>query len=172
MRRHGQRWIAGGAVLVLVLVAGWWIARNAFVETVAVPGTRVVLKTQLGDDGHSLEVARRGAVAAGGVRPSAARGDGSQAGSHGELRLDRRFWRSVDRVVGGRRHLRVYVPSAMAVHARARGWPRCRRADRPRGDPRGAARARLRGRARPAAVPVADGGSGGLRSARGPDRHG
>lgn len=64
MRRHGQRWIAAAAVLVLVLVAGWWIARNAFVETVAVPGTRLVLKTQLGDDGHSLEVARRGAVAA------------------------------------------------------------------------------------------------------------
>lgn len=50
--------------MVVLAVAGWWFARNAFVETVAVPGTKLVLKTQLEDDGRSLAVGRRGAVAA------------------------------------------------------------------------------------------------------------
>ena len=65
MRSRRRGWIAAAVMLTIVLVTGgWWIARNAFVETVAVPGTRLVLKTQLGDDGRSLGVARRGAVAA------------------------------------------------------------------------------------------------------------
>ena len=49
--------LAAGLLALLV----YWFAVNAFVHSELVFGTKVAIRTQLGDDGRSLPVARRGA---------------------------------------------------------------------------------------------------------------